>query len=31
VLVCRALASAGFIVHPEDMKATPAPRRRGSS
>ena len=30
VLVCRALASAGFIVHPEDMKATPAPRRRGS-
>lgn len=30
VLVCRALATAGFIVDPEDLKATPAPRRRGS-
>lgn len=29
VLVCRALAGAGFEVHPEDLKATPAPRRRG--
>lgn len=31
VLVCRALAAAGFDVHPEDLRATPAPRRRGSS
>jgi hypothetical protein len=31
VLVCRALAGAGFDVHPDDLKATPAPRRRGSS
>ena len=31
VLVCRALAAAGFEVHPEDLRATPAPRRRGSS
>lgn len=31
VLVCRALASAGFAVHPEDLRAAPAPRRRGSS
>ena len=31
VLVCRALARAGFDVHPDDLKATPAPRRRGSS
>lgn len=30
VLVCRALAANGFTVHPEDLKATPAPRRRGS-
>lgn len=30
VLVCRALARAGFDVHPDDLKATPAPRRRGS-
>jgi hypothetical protein len=30
VLVCRALALAGFVVHPEDLKETPAPRRRGS-
>lgn len=30
VLVCRALAATGFTVHPEDLKATPAPRRRGS-
>lgn len=30
VLVCRALAGAGFDVHPDDLKATPAPRRRGS-
>jgi hypothetical protein len=29
VLVCRALASAGFDVHPDDLKPTPAPRRRG--
>lgn len=31
VLVCRALAAAGFDVHPEDLRANPAPRRRGSS
>lgn len=31
VLVCRALAQAGFDVHPDDLKATPTPRRRGSS
>jgi hypothetical protein len=31
VLICRALASAGFDVHPDDLKATPAPRRRGSA
>lgn len=30
VLVCRALAATGFTVHPEDLKVTPAPRRRGS-
>jgi hypothetical protein len=30
VLVCRALAASGFTVHPEDLKATPVPRRRGS-
>jgi len=31
VLVCRALVGAGFDVHPEDLKATPVPRRRGRS
>ena len=30
VLVCRALARDGFEVHPDDLKATPTPRRRGS-
>jgi len=30
VLVCRALVGAGFDVHPDDLKATPPPRRRGS-
>ncbi len=30
VLVCRALAAAGFDVHPEDLRSTPTPRRRGS-
>ncbi len=29
VLVCRALANAGFDVHTDDLKPTPAPRRRG--
>jgi hypothetical protein len=29
VLVCRALAAAGFEVHPEDLKPIPSPRRRG--
>ena len=29
VLLCRALAGAGFDVHPDDLKATPLPRRRG--
>lgn len=31
VLVCRALAAAGFEVHADDLRATPAPRRRGTS
>jgi hypothetical protein len=31
VLLCRALAAAGFDVHPEDLKPIPSPRRRGSS
>lgn len=31
VLICRALAGAGFDVHPDDLKATPAPRRRGAA
>ena len=31
VIICRALAGAGFNVHPDDLKATPAPRRRGAS
>ena len=31
VLICRALAGAGFDVHPDDLKAVPAPRRRGAS
>ena len=31
VLVCRALAAVGFAVHLDDLKAAPAPRKRGSS
>ena len=31
VLHCRALAAAGFDVHPDDLRATLAPRRRGSA
>jgi hypothetical protein len=31
VLICRALATAGFNVHPDDLRASPPPRRRGSS
>ncbi len=31
VLVCRALAEAGFDVHSDDLKAAPSPRRRGRS
>lgn len=31
VLICRALAGAGFDVHPDDLKAILAPRRRGAS
>lgn len=31
VLICRALAAVGFDVHPDDLKAAPTPRRRGSS
>jgi hypothetical protein len=31
VLICRALATAGFAVHPDDLRAAPPPRRRGSS
>jgi hypothetical protein len=30
VLLCRALAAAGFTVHPDDLTPTPPPRRRGS-
>lgn len=30
VLICRALAAAGFDVHPQDLRPQPAPRRRGS-
>ena len=30
VLICRALAAAGFIVHPDDLRSTPPPRRRGA-
>lgn len=30
VLICRALAAAGFLVHPDDLRTTPPPRRRGS-
>jgi hypothetical protein len=29
-IICRALADAGFAVHPEDLRAPPLPRRRGS-
>ena len=31
VLICRALAAAGFVVHPGDLRGTPPPRRRGSA
>ncbi len=31
VLICRALAAAGFDVAPDDLKAPPARRRRGSA
>jgi hypothetical protein len=31
VLICRALAAAGFTVHSSDMQALPPPRRRGRS
>lgn len=31
VLICQALAKAGFEVQPEDLKLVTAPRRRGSS
>lgn len=31
VIICQALAAAGFDVHPGDLRATPPPRRRGSS
>ena len=30
VIICRALAAAGFELHPEDLRAVPPPRRRGS-
>ncbi len=31
VLICRALAAAGFLVHQDDLRTTPPPRRRGST
>lgn len=31
VLVCRALAGMGFDVHPDDLRPTPPPRRRGNA
>ena len=31
VLICRALAVAGFLVHQDDLRATTPPRRRGST
>jgi hypothetical protein len=31
VLVCRALAGAGFDVHPEDLRTITTPRRRGNA
>ncbi len=31
VLICRALAAAGFLVHPDDLRTAPPPRRRGSA
>ena len=31
VLVCRALRAAGFEVAEEDLRAGPAPRRRGTA
>jgi hypothetical protein len=31
VLICRALAAVGFLVHQDDLRATPPPRRRGST
>src|SRR4051812_16211704 len=31
VLICRALAQAGFDVHTDDLRAASPPRRRGSS
>lgn len=30
VIICRALAAAGFEVHRQDLRATPPPRRRGN-
>lgn len=30
VLICRALAAAGFDVHQQDLHLQPLPRRRGS-
>src|SRR4051794_18855851 len=31
VIICRALAAAGFEVHQDDLRVIPPPRRRGSS
>lgn len=30
ILICRALANAGFRVDPDDLRPLPPPRRRGS-
>jgi hypothetical protein len=31
ILICRALAAAGFDVHPDDLHTGPRPRRRGTT
>jgi hypothetical protein len=31
ILICRALAAAGFDVHPDDLRTGPRQRRRGTT